>query len=642
MKHPIRRRLMYFGFHGLRLSAQALPAGLSRALGASLGLLAYGLLRSQRRLTQAHLAFALGESVSLPQRRRIARQVFVNLGRSAVEWLRLPRMSSRRLQALVACEGLEHLRGAIAKGSGAIVVTAHFGNWELIPLYLKSLGFEGGVLARRLRYPEYESFLISMRGAQGIPTFARGSVKEVAKLLRANQIIGMLPDQDMDSLEGIFVNFFGHPAYTLVGPAALSLMTGSPIVPCFMIREGGRFRLVIEPPVTVPQTADRMEALTRLTQAWSDVIESYVRRYPQQWAWMHRRWKTTPATRDMRQATSKDEPSHRSPELGIRNVEFGMKNIPNFGLRTPNSAVSAWLVACCLSLVAAGGCSKPVSKTVPPTGQDSTAATEDPNADQQLSAFTLTSHNADGAKRWELSGQGASVNGNIVTILHPDGVGYDQARTAYLRASAAQVNQTNRHVLLEHDVTIHTSDGLWLTSPVLHWIPDENLMATDNPVRIETDHMLVHGRGAKGFTQLKQAVLFHDIEMVLNPGDHEPGMTVGKHVTITCDGPLTFDYERNVATFEQNVHVQDPNGDIYSDKLIAYLDQASHTVRYAEAVGRVRIVQHQNTAHSERAIYEPAVGKITLVGKPSLVVYPSEQGGSSTLPFSGLAESREH
>ena len=149
------------------------------------------------------------------------------------------------------------------------------------------MGFEGGVLARRLRYPEYESFLISMRGAKGVPTFVRGSVKEVARVLRANQIIGILPDQDIDSLEGVFVNFFGHPAHTPVGPAALSLMTGAPILPCFMIREGATFRLIIEPPVTVPQTADRTEALTRLTQGWSDVIESYVRRYPEQWVWMH-------------------------------------------------------------------------------------------------------------------------------------------------------------------------------------------------------------------------------------------------------------------------------------------------------------------------------------------------------------------
>src|SRR3989338_4315802 len=317
-----------------------------------------------------------------------------------------------------------------------------------------------------------------------------------------------------------------------------------------------------------------------------------------------------------------------------------MKITPNSEFRTPNCAVSAWFVACCLCLVAAVGCGKPMSQKPSSPVETTAAAPEDPDADQQLSAFTLTSHGADGAKRWELSGQGASMSGNIVTVLKPDGVGYDQTRTSYLKASAAQVNQTNRHVRLEHDVTIHTSDGLWLTTPVMHWIPDQDLMATDDPVRIETDHMLIRGRGAKGFAGLKQAVLFEDIELVLNPGDHEPGLTVDKHVTITCDGPLTFDYEHHIATFEQNVHVKDPNGDLYSDKLIAYLDQVTRTIRYAEAIGRVRIVQHANIANSDRAIYEPNIGKITLVGKPSLLVYPEESGDTPTLSFGGLAESR--
>ena len=153
-----------------------------------------------------------------------------------------------------------------------------------------------------------------------------------------------------------------------------------------------------------------------------------------------------------------------------------------------------------------------------------------------------------------------------------------------------------------------------------------------------------------GQTQLKQATIFTDIELVLNPSDHDlpgrggppsqPGGDAGarKQVTITCDGPLTFDYEHHIATFEQNVHVQDPSGDLYSDKLIAYLEEKTHTIRYAEATGRVRIHQNQNTALSQRAIYEPAAGKITLVGRPSLLVYPSSPGSDSPkLSFGGLA-----
>ena len=258
-----------------------------------------------------------------------------------------------------------------------------------------------------------------------------------------------------------------------------------------------------------------------------------------------------------------------------------------------------------------------------------------------MSGFTLTGYQVDGTKRWQLDGEGAIVDGNIVTIQKPNAVGYDPTHTAHLTASLATVNQTNRHIRMEHDVTIHTSDGLWLTSPVLHWIPDQDEVATDQSVRIETDHMLLRGRGADGLTQLKRATLLRDIEMVLNPSEHQGEAATGPaHVTITCDGPLSFDYEHNVATFERNVHIEDPSGDLYSDRLVAYFNQATRTIRYAEAIGRVRIHQHQNTALSEKAVYEPAIGKITLVGKPSLLIYPEQGGSNSQLSFGGLLESK--
>ncbi len=596
---------MYLGFLGLRGLAHILPAPAVRWVGAALGLAAYGLLWDTRRLTLHHLQQALGEEMSPAQRRRIARGVFINLGRNALEWLRLPAMSLRELQRQVTAEGLEHLRGALAKGNGVIVITAHFGNWEMIPLYLKSVGFDGGVLARRLRYPEYESFIISMRGQKGIPTFARGSVKEVATLLRANELVGMLPDQDTDGLEGAFVNFFGRPAYTPVGPAALSLMTGAPIIPCFMIRDGARFRFVVEPPVTVPPGTDRAAALLQLTQAWNDVIERAIRRHPDHWVWMHRRWKTQPAAASQPAPVPPRDTPMTQPILSV---------------------VSLML----LGLLATGGCAKPHAK----------APEAETNADQQMTEFMLTGYQQDGSKRWELKGRGAVADGPLVTISHPDAVGYDAARTGYLTASAAQVQQNTRHVRLEHDVTIHTSDGLWFATPLLHWSPDQNRVETDDPVRIETDHMLLRGRRMTGLTQLKQATIFEDIELVLNPSDHEPGQVTTQHVTITCDGPLLFDYEHNTATFQHNVHVQDPNGDLYSDTLVAYLDAASHTIRYAEASGRVRIHQHQNTATSDRAVYEPAQGKITLVGQPSLLVFPEAGQSPAQLTFGGLVSAK--
>ncbi len=618
---------MYLGFRGLSALVGCLPLVAARALGRALGWLAYSLLRGQRRLVLTHLQSAFGEQLGPQERGRIARGVFRNLGHNVVEWLFLPRLSNAQIQQLIVGEGLEHLRQAKAKGEGALVITPHFGNWELISPYLRTLGFEGGVLARRLRYPEYESFLISLRGARGIPTLIRGSLKEIAKLLRANQFIGILPDQDVDSLDGIYVNFLGHPAYTPIGPAALSLMTGAPIIPCFLVRTGRTFTLRIEPPIAMAQTGDRAVAMAQITQAWSAVFESYIRKFPDHWVWMHRRWKTQPTAsqgegRRMEGLTSTLHP-------------------PPSTLQLRPSAPALLLVSCLLSLVSVVvGCakSKPSASSVAP--QTASAPPTDPNATQQMTEFALTGYEVDGSKRWELEGKGASVDGSIVTIFQPNGVGYEPERKSYLTASAAQVNQTNRHVRFEHDVTIHTSDGVWFTSPVLHWIPDQQQFATDQPVRMETDHMLLRGRGSTGHTQLKQMTVLEDIELVLNPTDHDLSGQGPKQVTITCDGPLSFDYAKNIATFEQNVHVKDPSGDLFSDTLIAYLDANTHTIRYAEAIGRVRIHQEQNTALSERAVYEPAIGKITLLGKPSLLVYPSQQQ-SPQIDFGGLAASDE-
>ncbi len=610
MKHPIRSRFMYLAFQGLRAIVLCLPLRAAQALGRACGKLAFLLLGSQKQLMSEHLRLAFGGSLSAQQRQSIIQGVFTHLGQTAMEWMLLPRLSDEALQRLIRCEGLDYLKQALSQNRGVIALTGHFGNWELIPIYLRSLGFEGGVLARRLRHPEYESFLINMRKKRGVSTLARGSMKDVVRMLKANQIVGVMPDQDIDSLEGIFINVFGHPAFTPVGPAALSLMTGAPIVPCFMIREKDYFRLVIKPPVAIAATSDRQETLRLITQAWSDTVESYIRSYPAQWVWMHRRWKTKPAPSSQQMAS--EQPRN------------------NTGNASSPPAKPAFSFVLCLLLGASclllnNGCAK---KKIKPMESEPAVA-------QQMSEFTLTGYEDDGGKRWMLSGKGANVEGNIVTIHEPDGTGFDVQREAYLTASVAQVNQVNRYVRFENDVTIHTTDGLWLSSPIMHWIPDKNQVATDQSVRIETDHMLLRGREAEGQTLLKQLKILKDIELILNPSDHDvPGGPA--HVDITCDGPLAFDYGNGVATFENNVHIKDSNGDLYSDKLIAYLDQATHTIRYAEAIGRVRIHQEQNTALSERAVYEPAKGKITLVGRPSLLLYPTEGSQGPQLSLGGL------
>ena len=601
---------MYGLFLTLRGLAQALPLEGARWLGRALGQIAYWVLPAYRRLSIEHMAFGLGDALNAKQREQVTRRLFANLGQTFLEWLYLPKLTSKDLQSLISGEGINHIREVLAKGNGAIVVSPHFSNWELIAIYLRSLGFQGGILARRLRYSEYEAFLIAMRGDKGVNTFVRGSVREVAKLLRENQIIGLMPDQDTDSLEGIFIDFLGHPAYTPVGPAALSVMTGAPIIPCFMVREGKKFRLMIEPAVAAKTTVDRKEAMKTITQEWSDVMASYIKRYPEQWVWMHERWKTQPPVSGGESSAPNASTAPRGPQ--VWHPVFSCLLIAGFGL---------------LFAASIAGCGKPTAQQ-PKTPAAQAGA---PGSDQQMTGFTIAGYDEEnGAKRWELEGTRASMDGEMVLIQEPNAIGHDAERTAYLTARHARVNERTHQVQLQEDVTIHTTDGIWLTTPHLSWVPDQNLVTTGAPVRIESDHFLLRGNGMRGYSELKTATILKDIELVLNPTDDEPVNRERKQVIITCEGPLALDYKRSIATFEKNVHVNDPNGDMYSDVLVAYLNPDTRTIRYAEANGNVRIFQQKHQANSDRAVYEPAIGKITLVGKPSLLLSttsPRQQPG---------------
>ncbi len=271
-----------------------LPLSVAQALGWLLGHLGYGCLAQQRALVEEHLETAFGPTLSRSTRDRIARGVFVNLGKNAFEWLVIERLPAKQLERLIDIQGIGYLQQAASHHRGIIAISGHYGNWELSPMRVATLGMKGGVLARRLRYPEYERFLWTMRSRKGVTTFDRGSLKAVSAILRADQIIGMMADQDTDSLDGVFVDFFGRPAYTPVGPAALSLLTGAPIVPCSTTRVGRRFRLVFDEPIVPTRSGDRMHDLHQLTQAWSRVVESHIRSHPDHWVWMHRRWKTQP------------------------------------------------------------------------------------------------------------------------------------------------------------------------------------------------------------------------------------------------------------------------------------------------------------------------------------------------------------
>lgn len=292
----IYRYIFYLLAIALKLVVQYLPRGFALQLGKVSGYLCFKLMPKERRRTLGHLQMVFDKKDA----RKIARGVFIHLGMNFMEWLQMPRLNSRSLDTCFRATGLERINKALSKGKGGIILTAHFGNWEYLGAYLTLKGYEGPVIGRRIYYKPYDVLLRKMRSSVGVLTLDRnGSVRRMIKVLKENKLLGILPDQDTDKVEGIFIDFFGFPAYTPTGPVSLAMATGASIIPCFIVRENKGHHIYVEEPLQLVNTGDKTESIRINTQRWSKVIEKYIRMYPQQWVWMHRRWQT----RDQRSKT---------------------------------------------------------------------------------------------------------------------------------------------------------------------------------------------------------------------------------------------------------------------------------------------------------------------------------------------------
>lgn len=301
MKIRPHRYLLYGGLRFLGAVLRLVPLNAASGFGAALGRIAYAILPHERKKTVAHLTWVFEKEKSPAEIRRIARKVFANLGRNAAEWLKMPRLSDAQIVARVEVENFEIVEEALRGGKGIILLTGHFGNWEWLAAYFGSLrkerGYAGGVLAKRIYFEPYNRLLVNLRASHGVETYFRDeSPRKILKALGQNHILGILPDQDVKKIDGIFIPFFGKDAYTPTAPVAIAMASGAPLVPVFLIREGRKFRMSVEKPIAVRRAEDKAEALRRHTIEWSGILEKYLKRYPDQWVWMHRRWKTRPET----------------------------------------------------------------------------------------------------------------------------------------------------------------------------------------------------------------------------------------------------------------------------------------------------------------------------------------------------------
>lgn len=254
---------------------------------------------SQRRRREKMLQLmrrAFGEDVSEDQLLRLRRAAYVHMGRTLVEFMRLRSLAPGQISDLVRLEGEENLREALAAGRGVIILTAHFGNWELLGARLAQVCGEGRfhVIAQPQRDERLTRLLDSVRLSHEVNVISRGSAaREVLRILHRGETVGILLDVDMKE-QGIFVDFMGRPASTAAGPAAFALHTGAAVVPVFDFRQpdGTHVGRILKP-VEVVNTGDVEKDISENTTRFSAIIEAQVKACPEQWIWLPDRWRSS-------------------------------------------------------------------------------------------------------------------------------------------------------------------------------------------------------------------------------------------------------------------------------------------------------------------------------------------------------------
>ena len=293
MKHRIRRRYLYYLLKTASFISLLFPIKINRFIGRRMGECAFFLAAAPRRKAVGNLKLAFGKEKSGAEIRAIARGVFRNLGENLFEMLNSPKFTSGNIDRYVKIKGLDIVDRALSQKRGFIVLSAHFGNWELLAGWFGLKGYPVNVLARKLRYEKYDAWINSLRRGLGVNVIMRDeSAKTILKLLKEGQSIAILADQDISSLDGVFVDFFGRKAFTPTAPVILALATAVPIIPMFIVREKETHTIYVEEPLELEITGNKDADIMANTQKWSKVIESYIRKYPSQWVWFHERWKT--------------------------------------------------------------------------------------------------------------------------------------------------------------------------------------------------------------------------------------------------------------------------------------------------------------------------------------------------------------
>jgi KDO2-lipid IV(A) lauroyltransferase len=273
-----------------------LPRAVSRKLGAFVGFFAYSVLNRLRRTGERNLQLAYPE-LSIQERQRLLKKMYRHLGWQMAEFCHMQSYTRENSARFLRCEGLDHYLAALEQGRGVLVVTGHLGAWELSSFYHSMMGYPMSMVIRRLDNALLDRYVNRIRCLHGNQVlykdnFARGLIGA----MRKGETVGILMDTNMTPPQGVFVNFFGRPACTASGLARVAAKTGAAVLPGFMLWEEAEQAYVLRfgPQLEMRETGDAKADLLENTQRCTAAIEQWVRVYPDQWLWVHRRWKTRP------------------------------------------------------------------------------------------------------------------------------------------------------------------------------------------------------------------------------------------------------------------------------------------------------------------------------------------------------------
>jgi len=292
---PTSKEIAYYSIVAVFRLLSLIPRPTGLILGDIIGRILFLVLKRRRNVVIDNLTRAFKNEKNRAEITILAKKIFQNLGRILFEMAWSSRLSKEEIKKHIVVKGMENFKKAHAKNKGVLLLSAHFGNFELLLVLIALFCSPVNIVVRHMSFRPLDPFITNFRtrfGGQTIP--ARRSMRKILTALKKKECVGIPLDQSVDWYEGVFIDFFGQRTCTNKGLSLIALKTEAPVVPAFLVWQGSEFVLEFQPELPLVKTGDKTIDIESNTQQYTKAIEKFIRRYPDQWFWVHNRWKTRP------------------------------------------------------------------------------------------------------------------------------------------------------------------------------------------------------------------------------------------------------------------------------------------------------------------------------------------------------------